>query len=200
MDKFFKKLVGPAKWILIIGGFVFAALWSLSNVSFNGDFLPVLSSSIIALVGLFVLCVVPFMLIVKKDEIAKMVFLVLVGYWLISGILANFGHAGFASEGSPWYAVVYGVLGFIYGSLMLAILVFIVLSLITKKPLFRQLVGLGLLALIATGILVYIFGVITAAKADWGWDVHLYLIADYIVSPILVLCGSLVFLFKSKAE
>ena len=94
MEKFFNALLKPAKWILIIGSLVYATWFAVQTAgSINGTFMSVVSNLLILIVGSALLFSVPLLIIFKKEDMAKIAFFILAGYWLISTTRSMFGYA-----------------------------------------------------------------------------------------------------------
>ena len=195
MNKFFDALTKPAKWILIIGGFIYATWYAVSRgANMNGNFMTVIVNLILLFVGTALLVAVPILVLLKKNEMAKMVFLILVGYWLLSGIQGYYGEAvEFCERTDDAVAIIGGILFFIAASCLLAVLVLIVLEFALKKPLMRFFAFIMLIVLICFAFLAGLFFFIEAVRFDWGWWACIYPWIEFMLLPIVVCFGYLFF-------
>ena len=111
MNNFFKALSKPAKWILVIGSLVYATWFAVQTAgSIQGTFMSVASNLIILVVGSVLLFSVPILILVKKVDMAKIAFLILAGYWLISTTRSMFNYAEtYCVEGAPGAAIAGGI-------------------------------------------------------------------------------------------
>ena len=78
MEKFFNALLKPAKWILVIGSLVYATWFAVQTAgSINGTFMSVVSNLLILIVGSALLFSVPVLILLKKEDMAKIAFFIL---------------------------------------------------------------------------------------------------------------------------
>ena len=195
MNKFFETLTKPAKWVLIIGGFIYAAWYAIARgASMNGNFMTVLVNLILLFVGTALLVAVPILVLLKKNEMAKTVFLILVGYWLLSSIQSYYGNAEmFCANTDDAVAIIGGIFFFLAASCLLAVLVFIVLEFALKKPAMRFFAFIIMLVLIFLAFLAGLFFFIEAVRYDWGWQGCINPWVEYMLLPIVVCFGYLYF-------
>ena len=203
MDKFFKVLIKPAKWILIIGSLVYATWFAVETAgSIQGTFMSVASHLIILVVGSALLFSVPILVLFKKIDMAKIAFLILAGYWLISTTRSMFGYAEtYCTEHQEAVAVVGGVFAFLTALCLVGVLVLIVLEFAAKKPglrlfAFFAMFGVILFALL-TGILLFV------ARVDAGYYTWTYtagIFVEYLLVPTIVCFGFLYFLGAPKGK
>ena len=195
MNKFFEVLAKPAKWVLIIGGFIYALWYAISRgASMDGSFMSVLVNLILLIVGTALLVAVPILVLLKKDDMAKIVFLILVGYWLLTSIQSYYAAAeGFCDAQDDAVAIIAGIFFFLAASCLLAVLVFIVLEFALKKPAMRFFAFIVLLALIVLAFLAGLFYFIEAVRFEWGWRQYIDPWIEYMLLPIVVCFGYLFF-------
>ena len=159
MNKLFEILRKPAKWIFIICGAVLGIAFAIVKakaINGNGGFFPVLSNIIVMVVGTLLLLAAPVLLLLKKEEGAKMVFVFLLGYWLLWYTQRNFDFAaGFkAAEGLRKVAIIFA---FIVALLLVAVLVLTVLEFGLNKPALRRFSVLVLFCACVLGLLAALF-------------------------------------------
>ena len=195
MEKFFNTLSKPAKWVLIIGGFIYALWYAICRgASMDGNFMSVLVNIILLFVGTALLVAVPILVLLKKNEMAKTVFLILVGYWLLSSIQSYYGWAeAFCDNTDDAVAIIGGIFFFIAASCLLAVLVLIVLEFALKKPKLRFFAFLVILVLIGFAFLAGLFYFIEAIRYQWGWLRITDPWMEFVLLPIVVCFGYLFF-------
>ena len=85
INKVFEILSKPAKWIFIIGALVYAVWFATRTaMSMDGQFMNVLTNIITLFVGTALIALPPVFLLLKKDELAKLFFVFLLGYWVLN--------------------------------------------------------------------------------------------------------------------
>ena len=193
MNKFFETLAKPAKWILIIGGLIYAAWYAIGRgASMNGNFMTVLVNLILLFVGTALLVAVPILVLLKKNEMAKIVFLILVGYWLLTSIQSYYGAAdALCARNNDAVAIIGGIFFFIAASCLLAVLVLIILEFALKKPGLRFFAFIVILILIFFAFLAGLFAFIEAIRLDLGWYAYVDPWVEYLLLPVVVLFGYL---------
>ena len=203
MSNFFKTLSKPAKWILVIGSLVYATWFAVQTAgSIQGTFMSVASHIIILVVGSALLFSVPILVLFKKIDVAKIAFLILAGYWLISTTRSMFGYAEqYCNDYQPAVAVVGGIFAFLTALCLVGVIVLIVLEFAAKKPglrlfAFFAMFGVILFALL-TGIMLFI------ARIDEGYNTWTYtanVFVEYLLVPTIVCFGCLFFLGGPKGK
>ena len=194
MDKFFEVLTKPAKWVLTIGGFIYAAWYAIGRgASMDGEFMSVLVNLILLIVGTALLVAVPLLVLLNKNDMAKIVFLILVGYWLLTSIQSYYGTAEAFCSSNDGVSITGGIFFFLAASCLLAVLVFIVLEFALKKPAMRFFAFIVMLALIVLAFLAGLFYFIEAVRYEWGWYSSINPWIEYMLLPIVVCFGYLFF-------
>ena len=197
MEKFFNALLKPAKWILVIGSLVYATWFAVQTAgSINGTFMSVVSNLLILIVGSALLFSVPLLIIFKKEDMAKIAFFILAGYWLISTTRSMFGYAETYAELEDGLAITAGIFAFITALCLVGVLALIVLEFVFKKAFFRlfaffAMFGVILFALL-TGILLFAGLVEYSEFLGWAYVVNLFV--EYLLVPAIVCFGCLYFL------
>lgn len=197
MEKFFNVLLKPAKWILIIGSLVYAVWFAIETASsINGTFMGVVSNLLILIVGSALLFSVPLLILFKKEDMAKIAFFILAGYWLISTTLSMFGYAQTYTELNDGLAVTGGIFAFIAALCLVGVLALIVLEFVIKKPalrLFTFFVMIGVIVFtLLTGILL--FALYASNGSPLGWSFTADLLVKNLLVPTVVCFGCLYFL------
>ena len=197
MEKFFNILLKPAKWILVIGSLVYATWFAVQTAgSINGTFMSVVSNLLILIVGSALLFSVPVLILLKKEDMAKIAFFILAGYWLISTTRAMFGYAETYTELNDGLAVTGGVFAFITALCLVGVLALIVLEFVVKKPALRLFTFFAVLGVILfaflTGLLLFILH--AANDSPYGWAYTANLLVEYLLVPVIVCFGCLYFL------
>ena len=197
MEKFFNVLLKPAKWILISGSLVYAVWFAVETASsINGTFMGVVSNLLILIVGSALLFSVPLLILFKKEDMAKIAFFILAGYWLISTTLSMFGYAQTYTELNDGLAVTGGIFAFIAALCLVGVLALIVLEFVIKKPalrLFTFFVMIGVIVFtLLTGILL--FALYASNGSPLGWSFTADLLVKNLLVPTVVCFGCLYFL------
>lgn len=197
MEKFFNILLKPAKWILIIGSLVYAVWFAIETASsINGTFMGVVSNLLILIVGSALLFSVPLLILFKKEDMAKIAFFILAGYWLISTTLSMFGYAQTYTELNDGLAITGGIFAFIAALCLVGVLALIVLEFVIKKPalrLFTFFVMIGVIVFtLLTGILL--FALYASNGSPLGWSFTADLLVKNLLVPTVVCFGCLYFL------
>lgn len=198
MEKFFNILLKPAKWILIIGSLVYSTWFAVQTAgSINGTFMSVVCNIIVLVVGSALLFSVPLLVLFKKEDMAKIAFFILAGYWLISTTRSMFGYAQtYCIEGAPGAAIAGGIFAFLTGLCLVGVLALIIVEFVAKKAglrlfAFFAFFGVILFALL-TGILL--FASLVEASDYIGWAYVANLLVEYLLVPTVVCFGVLYFM------
>ena len=200
INKVFEILSKPAKWIFIIGALVYAVWFATRTaMSMDGQFMNVLTNIITLFVGTALIALPPVFLLLKKDELAKLFFVFLLGYWVLNAPSQFFVLAeGFADAGE-FFPVFVSIFLLMVGVGLVAILVLVILEIILKLQLFRLLslfIGIVVVLLsFTTAILFMIEAGIMGA--DWSIFVE-YGLVTMILLPIVVGCGCVALLGVDK--
>ena len=147
---------------------------------------------------------VPVFLLLKKDNIAKIVFTVLAGYWLISTILSSIGAGdNFEPNGDALFNTA-SIFTFILGLSLLAAVVLFILSIVLKKSLLRLIAFIVVLAVVLLAELCGIFWLAMYGKyaAEYDYVVPFQqvvdIIGDYFILPPLVCIGAIEFYLSAS--
>ena len=191
VNKILDLLSKPARWVLLIGSLVYLALFAVATAGqIGGRFLSVVSNLIILIAGIGVLAVVPLFMFLKKENISKIVFTILGGYWLISSILGELGTAAaWDMDGAPGIVITASVFSFILGLCLLGVLVLLVLNFVLKNDFYRLLAVFVMAAVVLFSLVTGILWMVAYGQMNFGWTSYVNAVADYIVVPVVVLFG-----------
>jgi len=200
MEKFFEFLTKPARWVLVIGGFFYATWFAIVTASGFGDgALSAIADLVILIVGFSLLAGLPILVLFKKDNYAKAIFLFLLGYWAINSIRTWFGYSLFA-ESRDGLLVSAGVFSFFFALAISTIIVLTVLEYAIKKPFLRNISLFVLLGAIVVGLVAGILFFIIYAKRKDVWPDSFSALIELFVVPAIVCFGYLHFFGAPKQE
>ena len=199
LDRIIQIFKKPSRFILFVGSIVVFALTMLSGFgNIGGDFFPVFIGIIVLLATLCATATVPVLLILKKDDIAKIVFVVLAGYWLISSARGQLGNVAWVGEGTALTDAA-GVFSVLYGLCLLAIIVLIVLHLVLKNDFLKKVVLCVLAGAIVLGLVAMILWCVIYGKYNSHWTVFIDEICSFVAIPVTVF-GGCVYYFIDEAK
>ena len=131
MDKFFNSLSKPAKWIFVIGGFFYATWFAITQaVSIDGQFVSVIVRLVIMAIGTALLVGAPLLILLGKNEAAKMVFLFLIGYWVLNTARNWLSNAEAFTDSRDGLAIASGIFAFLAGLGLATIIVLVILIMV----------------------------------------------------------------------
>ena len=202
INKVFEILSKPAKWIFIIGALVYALWFAIRTaMSIDGQFMNVLTNIIVLFVGTALCALPPVMLLIKKEELAKLFFVFLLGYWVLTAPTQYFNLAEGFADAREFFPVFISIFLFLTGLGVVAILVLVILEIMLKIKIFRLLslfIGIIVVALsVVTAILFMIEAGIMGA--DWSVFVE-YALVMMILLPAVVGCGCVALLGVDKKK
>jgi len=195
MNKIFEVLAKPAKWVLIIGGLVYAVWFAVQTaMGFDNNFMNVLTGIVKLIVGVGLLAIPPVMLLLKKEELAKVFFVFLLGYWVLTTPQEYFFLADTFSEAGEFFPVFVSIFLLIIGLAVLGILVLLVLEILLGMKFLRPIINLVAFFTVCACILTAILFIIEAAIMNAGWVFFVeYAFMDMILLPTVVGFGCLYF-------
>lgn len=191
INNIIQTLKKPSRLILFVGSivvFVLTALNSFGNI--GGEFFPVFIGIIVTFATLAATAAVPVLLILKKDEAAKIVFAILASYWVISTARSDLSYAVVVEDEFPSLYVAAGIFSVFFGLCLLAVIVLLVLHFVLKKD-FKVItlcVGVGslLMAFIAMILWCVIYG-----KQDASWTQFISELNSHFFIPVTIIGGVL---------
>lgn len=195
MENLLKALSKPAKWIFVIGGFFYAAWFAIVTATgFGNSFISVIASLIIMTIGTALLVAAPLLVLLKKDNAAKMVFLFLLGYWVLTTIQNWLGTSAGLVESNDGLAIVAGIFSFVAGLGIVAVLVLTVLEIILKKPALRFVSFLVFLGVIVVSFFAGLFLVILSGTNNAFWPNGVQFLIQFMILPIIICFGYIYFM------
>lgn len=202
INKIFSIMAIPAKFIFIIGGFTYALWFAIrTGMGIENQWMNVIIVLLTAVIGMALICVPPVFVLIKKDEIAKIVFMLLLGYWIISGTSQFFFFADTFAEAGEFYPILVSIFLLLTGLMLIAVLVLAILSMFFKTKIFSLiLLGMGLL-FVAMSFLTAILFCVQAGIMGATWIYYVeYAFIDMILLPVTVGCGIIYFFGVSGKE
>ena len=202
MNKLFDLLLKPAKWIFIICGAVIAIAFAIAKaklIGSAGSFVPVLSSIIVFVVGTLLLIAAPVLLLLKRENEAKMVFIFMLGYWLIWYTQRNLELGSIYAPLDNVVIKLAGIFSFLVALALVAVLVLTVLELAFKKDYLRYFSILVIMAAVVLGFFAALFFFIAAIN-NGGWEGALQNILIVLGYTFTVFFGYLYFFGAPKAQ
>ena len=200
INKVFEILSKPAKWIFIIGALVYAVWFATRTaMSMDGQFMNVLTNIITLFVGTALIALPPVFLLLKKDELAKLFFVFLLGYWVLTAPSQFFVLAEGFADASEFFPVFVSIFLLMVGVGLVAILVLVILEIILKLQLFRLLslfIGIVVVLLSFTTAILFM---IEAGIMGADWSIYVeYGLVTMILLPFVVGCGCICLLGVDK--
>lgn len=171
MKKLFEVLLKPAKWIFIVCSVIIAVAFAIAKAkAIGGSFVPVLSGIIILVVGTLILLTCPVLLLLKRENEAKMVFIFLLGYWLLWYTQRNFELGSIYAPADNALLKLAGIFSFLVALCLVGTLVLTVLELAFKKTFLRYFGVLVVMGALVLGILAALFFFIGACAKNIEWE------------------------------
>lgn len=207
MKKIFDVLLRPSRMILLVASIAYAAIYAVITLgNFGGGFLPVLARTIIFVLTLAALVSIPVLLLIKKEEAAKLVLVLLSGYWLISSTQNYLSYANWAGENAQALEVVIGIFGFLAGLALAGVVVLLVLKFILKKEVFKLSAVLTFAAAYLFIVVLFVLLLIYYIKLNTEYKQPIYDWTNFaslslmLIAPISVLFGYLYFFGAPQYE
>lgn len=200
INKVFEILSKPAKWIFIIGGFVYAVWFAMRTaMSIDGQFMNVLTNIITLFVGTALCCLPPLFLLLKKDELAKLFFAFLLGYWVLTAPQQYFFLAETFADAGQFFPVFVSIFLFTVGLALIGVLVLVILQIILKLKVLRLItLGIGILVVLLSFTTAILF-MIEAGIMGAAWAMYIeYGFIMMILLPFVVGCGCICLLGVDK--
>ena len=202
MNKIFETLAKPAKLVLIIGGLVYAVWFATKTaMGMGGTFMSVLTGVITLIVGVGLIALPPVLLLLKKEELAKLFFVFLVGYWVLRTPSEYFFLADTFADANEFYPVFVSIFLLIIGMAVLGVLVLLVLEMLLGMKFLRPIINLVAFIAVAACIFTGILFIIECAIMKAGWTMYIdYAVMDMMVLPVTVGFGCLYFFGASNKK
>lgn len=200
MNKLFDVLKKPAKWIFVIGAFAYALWFAIQTAGqIDGGFMSVMTRLVLLIVGTALLVISPVFVLLNKNEIAKLVFIFLMGFWLLNSIQSWFALSEAYANSGEGLPIVTSIFTFIAGLGLVAILVLTILEFALKKPALRNISLIVFLGVIGVSFIAGILNFITAIIYELGWINIVSSLFDFVILPTIICFGYLHF-FTSQVE
>lgn len=195
MNKLFNALLKPAKLIFVIGAFVFAGWFAVSKAgSMSGSFMSVMTNLILLIVGTALLAAAPIFILIKKENLAKIAFCILVGYWVLSEVQNLFLMAEvYTYSGSDGLEITMGIFAFLFGLALLGVLALVILEFALKKPIFRFINYLVFAGVVLFAFVYGLLAFIHCCNYNLGWVSAVDLFIGNIILPTIIFFGCLFF-------
>lgn len=199
MDKIFNSLRKPADLVFIIGAFLYAVWFAIETIfSIDGQVLNILGNIVVLIVGALLIALPPIMLLMRKDNLAKLFFVFLLGYWVIFSARNYLFFAETFGDSREVFPIITGIFLFIVGLLIVGILAMVILDIILGLPALRPIIDLLALIFVGASFIAAILFMIYAGIQGAGWTYFVkYALMEMIVLPVTVGFGCLYF-FRAK--
>ena len=200
VDKVFNILSKPAKLIFIIGALVYAVWFAvMTAMSIDGDFMNALTNIVTLFIGVALIALPPVMLLIKKEELAKLFFVFLLGYWVLTAPSEYFFLADTFASAGEFFPVFVSIFLLIIGLGLVGILVLVILEIILGLKALRLITLFVSIIEVALCFTTAILFMIEAGIMGAGWVFFVqYALMDMMVLPLVVGCGCLCLLGVDK--
>lgn len=195
MEKFFNSLSKPAKWVFVIGGFFYATWFAVTQATaIDGQFVNVITKLIIMVVGSALLVAAPILVLLNKNDAAKMVFLFLLGYWVLNTAQSWLFYADTFTDARDGLPIAGGIFCFVAGLGLVAIIVLTGLEFIFKAKGLRFVSFLVMLGVVIFGFIGGLLLTIYAGTMKAFWPRGMEFLIDFMILPVIICFGYLYFL------
>ena len=184
----FKKIARLLTVILLL---VLAALQLVAlidDLSNGGPFMGVLSSITINLLLVLLYATPAILLLLKKDNEARVALSFILGYLFIRTVIDLIGFGVLINQNAEALVVIYSIVSFILGLAYGFVLICFLLEKIFKIKLMK----LGFLVLVASLVLIFILiilEIVLAIDAGWTFTMYLQNFSANIIIPLVMLFG-----------
>lgn len=191
INNIIQTLKKPSRLILLVGSILVFAFTALTQFgSFDDEFFPVFIGIIVLVATLCATAAVPVLLILKKDDAAKIVFSILAAYWVISTARGDLSFAVVVADPYPSLYIAARLFAVFFGLCLLAVIVLLVLHFALKRDfkLIALYVGAGALLF---GFIAMILWCVVYGKQEADWTSFISEINRHLVVPVTILGGTL---------
>ena len=200
MKKILDFLAKPSKLIYLVCAFAYAGLFAIATLGcLGGEFLPVISSLLVFLMLFAGAIAAPLLVVLHKEQAAKIVFGLVSAYWLVIAVQNNLGYTVFCQDGFSALQATIGVFGLLIGLCLLAVLVLAILSVVLKKELFKLVSILSLVGAFVFYFVMMVLLFVLYVKHETQWTNFIQLFVD-LVAPAAILFGYLYFFGAPDAD
>ena len=190
-NKVFEILSKPVKWIFVGGAFAYALWFAIRTaMSIDGQFMNVLTNIITLFVGTALCALPPLFILIKKEELAKLFFVFLLGYWVLTAPSQYFFLAETFADAGEFFPVFVSIFLLLTGIGLVGILVLVILEIILRLKIFRLLsLFIGIIVVVLSFTTAILF-MIEAGIMGAGWPMFVeYGFVWMILLPVVVGCG-----------
>ena len=189
MQKIYDLVKKIARPTVMIGLLVVAVLnFILGSVNSPGSFMPFVANGFTLLFVLALYAIPAVLLLLKKDEEAKIFLFILVAFWVVQASI-NYLSSGMLIEDGYGTAVI-----------LLGIFAFIEVLFVLNKAFginLNKLLNLFIMIATAFFFLVFVFTLVELITYENGWTSYFNAFIDTLFMPFIIVC-SLVLLTDSK--
>lgn len=208
MNKVFAAISKPAKWIYMFGSFGYALLFIIAYLVGDGDkmnnFFPALSIILITVLALVLIPIAGVLILLKQEKIAKIVFMVLGGFAVLSYVFnglneaQNWADPQIVENAALWNTCI--VFNFFFALSLLAVIVLIIISVILKKKLLQTIAFFTFLGVMLLAFITGLFYTINGGVVDVGFAIMTQIILEFFIQPVLLVFGYLYFFGAPELE
>ena len=209
MNKVFAALSKPAKWIYMFGSFAYALLYviayliSAGNNGTMNNFFPAISVIMLVLLAIILIPAAGVLILLKQEKIAKIVFMVLGGFAVLSytfnglGLIQNWADPQWENA---WAWNTYAIMYFFFALALLAVIALVIVSIILKKKLLQTIAFFVFLGVILLSFLTGVFALIYDGVLQLGFASFMDDILIFFLQPVLLVFGYLYFFGAPELE
>ena len=198
MSYFFKQLKRYAE-VLLITLLLVAALFSLLTYvgNFPNDFMPVIGHLFLMLFEIGLLAIVPTLILLRKKDLAKLVFTIYASFWLIASIYSTLGDSGLMRGGVHGLWISISVFEFLIAGALLNALAFFIIGKKQNDVKKFNLTALILLGAYGAFFIVFVLNIAAFAVFRWGWTSYIGNFKENLFLPAAMFLGLFYFGFMT---
>ena len=190
MQNFINSLKKVSVIIAMILFFVVSGFYLVLDAGgFGGEFFPVISSLILMVFHVCLFILPGLLLLLKKKEGYKFVYLAVAAYVVISQLTRNIGTADGIVKNQDALYVIAALISFILGLGILGVVALILLGKLTGRETFVSLAQLISVLLLALYFLAFIFWIVLAIHFDATWTSYFDFLLSYLLLPAAIVFG-----------
>lgn len=199
-DPIFKMLQKPAKLVTIVTFYIVAAFMLLVNLpDTDGGFFGVIGGLIIMVIMIALFAIVPTLLLLKKEDVAKKVFPFILFYWLLNEVTEFLSHGRWIRPKVTGLYVTIGIFEFLIALAFIAAIVLIVLGMFKKSLDFGNLPYVIAAGTFLFYFIDFILQLVREAKYVKGdWSDYIGIVISYLILPVGIFFAVLLFFPRQK--
>ena len=196
MSYFFKQLKRNAE-VLFITLLLVAALFALLSYvgTFPSGFMPVIGHLFLMFFEIGLLIAVPVLLLLRKRDLAKMIYMFLASFWMIDTIYIFLGDSFLMAKGFHGLQIAGSVFEFVIAIALLTAAVFFILGKKKQDVKKNNITALILLGAYAAFFIVFALTVAFLAVFKQPWTNYIEGISENLFLPAAMFLGLFVFGF-----